>query len=171
MKVVLSLILIISHTLSSAQSWKQIPGTKIQFSNFIHPDNDNWSQITFEYFKKGNSLLLLHKNFAKDFYKMFEANPSSFDLIFRNARLKTSKSDNVSTIADSTGKLIQFETAVILDERKIIVGYNEVIWQMTNWAWKNGSTHPCYLNITFRKPASTAHPLRFLSAKNQYCEI
>ena len=170
MKLLLLKIFLLCNSISFAQNWVKIPGTRIMFSNLIHANQDNWYDYYFEYFKKGDSIIVIGKSLAKDFYDVFKNSPNAFESIIGNCVLTNSKIEKDLLDSDSTILKIPFKIAVILTTRQLVIGYNEVIWIMKNVSLERPSSNPCFLNIIFQKK-SASKPFRFLSTINQYCEI
>ncbi len=171
MKILIPILFILFYNFGFGQKWKTIPGTRIQFFNLMDPNKDNWYDYHFEYFKKGDSLIVIEKNLAEDFYQVFHNYQFAFDSIFNNSQLKTSKLDHDFDVLDSIISKINYSSAVILTERQIVIGHREVIWVMKNVSWGKSSGNPCFINISFLKQANKKETIKFLSAKNQYCEI
>jgi len=170
-----SLIIIAYFSFSiplSAQNWTNIPRSGIQFSNLVHADSDNWKEVEFEYFKKGDSLIGVEKNLAKSFFDLFKSAPSAFADIFKQAYWKTTELNKYSPYYDSTIQKIKFHTAVIISDRKTINGHNERVWVLTNITWTGSGLHPCFLNVSFLKRNNNGMTDdRYLSSSHDYCEF
>lgn len=173
MKNLFTLILFFITAASWGQNWKSIPKTKIKFSNFIHPNQDNWYEYSFEYFRKGDSLIGVEKNLAQDFYKVFKETPSAFNLIFKEAWFKSTTLNQYAPYFDTTILKIPFRNAVIIQGRQEVDGHNEFIWILTNVTWSGSSGNPCFINVNFLKSKnkSNKYRLKFLSAKHDICQI
>jgi len=171
MKILISILFLLYSNLGFGQNWKTIPGTKIEFSNFIHTNQDNWYEYHFEYFKKGDRLIVVEKYLADDFYKVFNNYPFAFDSVFNNSLLRTSRSEHDFEVFDSITLKTNYRFAILLTDRQLVVGHNEVIWIMKNVSWGQSAGNPCFINISFLMQHNKKPKIKFLSAKNQYCEI
>ena len=158
-------------TSAFSQAWTNIPRTNIQFSQLIHHNGDNWIDVKFEYFKKGDSLIGVEKNYAKAFFDLFKSAPAAFIDIFKEAHWKTIGLNKDVHYFDSTIRKIKFKYAVIISDFKIINGHNERIWVLTNILW-SGSQNSCFINVSFlkrRKNGLTND--KYLSSKYDFCEF
>ena len=184
MKQLLLLFFLLSSEVSKSQQWVEIPGTKIFFSNFIHVNMYNWQLYDYEYFKKGEQLLMVDKNvalsnqynFFNGLYSVLEQAPQAFDSIFKNAPIVIKPTSaphyDYALELDSNLKSIPFSSLVAIDEREEVVGHKEIIWVLTNSTIGYGEG-PCYISLAFhkRKYREGKFNLKFLSARRGNCTI
>lgn len=148
------------------QDWKTISNTKIKFSNFIHPNQDNWTHFSFEYFKKGDRIIGVGKNLAQQFYDLFSDSPFAFDDIFEVARFKTELPNRYAPYFDTTILKIPYQTAIIISDLEEIEGHNETTWVLTNITWSGSGINPCFFNISFQKSTG-----KYLSSRHSHCNF
>lgn len=172
----LLIILLLSASAMKAQNWVRIPKTQILFSHYIQDKEDNFSDFSFEYFKKGDSLISVAKFLAKDFLNVFAQSPKAFDDLYKAAYQVTDKSDLMLKTADpsffyldSIIAGVAFKTTVVITDRHFVQGENEFIWMLTNGSGSPGN-EPCYINMVFQKSKKKEKPA-YLSTVKDHCEI
>lgn len=170
MKQALLLIIVFSVLQASSQTWVKIPNSDITYSNFWATAGDDQYKIKFEYFKKGDDLLVVERFQANNFYNILSFTPVAFDSIFSNAMTICYKENMDKKFSDSLIKNINYHRAFLLTNMKVVVGYKEIIWIMKNTG-PCSSSNPCYLNIIFQKEHDRPNKIRFVKAMTQYCEI
>ncbi len=175
MKTLLQIVLLFFCLKATAQHWTKIQGTDIEFSNFTHPNHDNWFSVHFEYFRKNQNVIGVPQGLTEDFYAMLQKTPIAFDSIFDNLRLKTTKSlDTVLNRLDSSILKIDYKEAAIIENWEVITGYNEIIWRLKNYTWSHFNQQPCFTHIVFTRKKKSDHKfynLIFLAAMQMGCEI
>jgi hypothetical protein len=154
------------------QNWVSIPKTKIKFSHLIDDDQKNWYVYSYEYFQKGDTLIAVRKDLAKDFYDLFSETPKAFNDIYNSAFNKTTTLYEHSLDFDSTIKRISFKTGVIIGGREIIYGHNEIIWRLNELSWSYFND-PCYIHIVFSKivPKTKKTKQNYLLTFLDHCTI
>ena len=167
--LILILIIICGHR-AFGQMWTTVPGTKIEFSNLIHPNYDNWDKYYYEYFRKGDTLICVGRNEVKQFYNLFQKEPFTFDSIFINTRRKFRD----TLLANETIKRIKFKSAILIASIKVVEGENETIWILANHCLSYAcSNNPCFTNVAFQKEKNNEGKttLKFLSARHSGCHL
>lgn len=158
-----------------SQNWIKLPHSKILYSNYIQDKKDNFSDFSFEYYKKGDSLISIAKFLSNDFYTIFNENPKAFDDIYKVAYkvinkpeliLKTGDRDFI--YLDSIIASVDFKTTVIIDDRNFVSGFNEFIWVLKNASGENINFEPCFINMVFHKGKKKA---KYISTVKSHCEI
>ena len=154
------------------QTFKQYKQTSFFHTTLIKDGKIPSSNIHEEYIKRGDTILVIHKDLMNDFLVVFENNKQMFDsLITRlyGCRLKNSPEEKNDSILHKT----KFKTYCTIINLKKIHGSREIIWQVTT-----GNhilpENPCYVNIIFNyrdgqldKPTN----LKFVTARLEYCEL
>ena len=172
------LFALILYTFSSincfSQNWDRIENTDIQFSNLIEEDSSNWQNVNWEYFKKGENLIIVEKNIASYFIKLFNEGSYVFDNVFNETSyvIKGNSIDRDEIImAEKSLNNVHFEKAVIFTGVQVVQGVKECIWVLTNILMT--SANPCYLNLVFNNLDSKdgEKKLEFIAAKSSYCEL
>ncbi len=170
MKRILLFILLITSLNIAAQTWLKLPNSTITFSNFWATAGEDQYKIQYEYFKKDGNLLIVERFIAADFKRVLSFNPRAFDSIFSKAMIFCTKDGMANKFSDSLIQGISYKKALLLTERQLVIGDQEIIWIMKNTG-PCSSSNPCYLNIIFRKEYNKPNLIRFVKALNQYCEI
>ena len=175
MRTPLQIVLFLFCLETSAQHWTKIPRTDIEFSNFTNPNHDNWFSVHFEYFRKNQKVIGVTRGLTEEFYVMLQEAPFAFDSIFNNLSLKTMKSlDTILHRFDSSILKIEYKEAAIIESWEVIIGYNEIIWQLKNYSWSYFRAQPCFTHIVFtgkKKPNHEFYNLIFLAAMQMGCEL
>lgn len=164
--LILALLIFVS---SFSQDWKKIPKSSILFSELIKKDKSNWYEYTFEFFKRGDRLLMAQKNLADDLYQLFLNDPFVFDSLYNQAQIK---SVQFLDELKNTHEILKNETinsVVVLSSLKIIIGDQELIWSVMNTRYYIAD-NPCFINIIFKRDRAKGKN-KFLSLHAEYCEI
>lgn len=162
-KILILLFIISINTFG--QNWKEIPKSKILYSNFIAENKS--SDFQYEYFKKGNTLITVEKYLSEDFIKLFTSNPEAFDDIYKVAYGKVEKTELLKwNKLDSVIKDIEFEDTAIIVNRNFVSGINEFIWVLTVGI----DLEPCYINLVFEKNKAE-RKTKYIATIKSHCEI
>jgi hypothetical protein len=179
-RFILILLLFLSN-LSFGQRWKQILGTNIEYSHFTRDDNSNYSQVSFEYFRKGEQVIGVARHLTSDFLSLFKETPIAFDIIFKSSPRKTvNKFDGADSMVvykmyDTSIFKIRFKEAVMIENCRGTLGYQETIWQLTVHSWSFYDPPPCFINVVFNMRKKPHRPgnsgLKFVTAFDAGCEL
>jgi len=175
-KILLQIVFLFFCLETTAQRWAKIPGTDIEFSNFTNPNRDNWFSVHFEYFRKNDNVIGVPRGLTEEFYVMLQETPIAFDSIFNNLQFKTTKllDPLINPRFDSSILKIDYKEAAIIENWDVIIGYNEIIWQLKNYTWSSRHFAPCFTNIVFTRKKKADHKfytLIFFAAMQMGCEI
>ena len=80
MKILITFLLLFIAKISFAQEWQMIPKTNISYSNFKYEKEKGIDY--YQYFKKGDSLIVFPDSIASIFYDFFKVNSKIFSEIY-----------------------------------------------------------------------------------------
>jgi hypothetical protein len=154
------------------QTFKQYKQTSFFHTTIVKDGNIPHNKIQYEYIKRGDTILVIHKDLMTDFLELFENNKQMFDsLIARlyGCRFKNSPEEKYDSILHKT----KFKTYCTIIGVTKIHGSKEIIWHVTTGNHLLAE-NPCYVNIVFNykddrfdKPSN----LKFIWARLEYCEL
>lgn len=163
MKKHLHLIFFLTYNLiaqfSFAQKWMPVPNSNILFSDYIDQNLDNREELTEEYFKKGDSLIIIDKDCGKSFFRLLQDNPDLFAKLFSKAPHKSYAPKDKSRLIDSALEQVDFTVAICIRGIEIVVEGKQIQWLVKNYGWYEVESeerlrwihHPQDLRMVFLK--------------------
>ena len=147
MKTAFTIFIVLVGHFSHGQKWNSIANSRILLADLREFKQDPIFKSNYDYFKKGDSVIVIDSSLKNDFYNLFTSSPNSFDSLFKYAYYKTEIDKGYLGYFDKIllQKII-FKEAVIFTKRDFIREKTQLKWVLTNISW-NSFPHLYCINL------------------------
>jgi hypothetical protein len=152
--------------------FKKYKDSNFYTTTLVSDNKVSYQKIDYEYIRRSDSIIVIHKDLLNDFLAIFLNNKNAFKDLFSNlmgVRTKYPADTNDFVLSRTKYKMYG-----VIHERTVIHGANEQIWQITTCDHIM-SDNPCYVNIIFNyknnKESNELLDLIYLKAQLETCEI